>query len=127
KLIERDAGAVAALQPLRAGKKAGDVLFRLLLDPYEYSLRHVGTHLLLTELSEPAVWEALKAGRAYVAFDWLADASGFDFAAHAGPRRFEMGSRVRWEKGLSLRGRAPLPGRWKLVRDGKIVLESSGR
>jgi hypothetical protein len=127
KLIELDAGKVPVLQPMLEGKKPGDVVFRLFLDPYENSLGHVGTHLLLSELSEPAVWEALKAGRAYVAFDWLADATGFDFAASSGPRRFEMGSRCRLEKGLTLLGRAPLPGRWKLIRNGKVVAEATGR
>jgi hypothetical protein len=127
KLFELNAGLIPALQPLRQGKKAGDVLFRLQLDPYENSLRHVGTHLLLKELSEKAVWEALTAGRAFVAFDWLADATGFDFAAQSGSRRFEMGSRLPFQKGLVLRGRAPLPGRWKLVRNGKPVAESTGR
>jgi hypothetical protein len=127
KLFELDGGGIAALRPLREGKKSGDLLFRMVLDPYENSLRHVGTHLLLTELSEKGVWEALKAGRAYVAFDWLADAAGFDFAAQAGPRRFEMGSQVRLEKGLSLRGQAPLAGRWKLVRNGTMVAETTGR
>jgi hypothetical protein len=126
KLFELGAGKLPALPAAGAGQ-SGDVLFRLRLDPYECSLRHVGTHLLLTELSEPAVWDALEAGRAYVSFDWLADATGFDFAARSGPRRFEMGSRVRLEKGLTLGGRAPLPGRWKLVRNGAVVAESSGR
>jgi hypothetical protein len=127
KLFEVDAGRLPFLRPLREGKKAGEVLYRLTLDPYECSLRHVGTHLLLTELSEQFVWEALKAGRAFVAFDWLADATGFDFAARCGPRRFEMGSRPELEKGLVLRGRAPLPGRWRLVRNGAVVAESAGR
>jgi hypothetical protein len=127
KLMELDAGKVAVLQPMIEGKKVGDVVFRLFLDPYENSLRYVGTHLLLRELSEPAVWEALKAGRAYVAFDWLADATGFDFAAGSGPRRFEMGSRCRVDKGLTLSGRAPLPGHWKLIRNGKVVAEATGR
>jgi hypothetical protein len=126
-LFEVDAARYPILEPLRKEKKPGDLLFRLRLDPYEMSLRHVGTHLLLPELTEKAVWEALKAGRAYVAFDWLADATGFDFAARSGSQRFEMGSRPRQEAGLALQGRSPLPGRWKLVRDGKVVSESAGR
>src|ERR1700730_6399789 len=35
KLFELDAGLLPALGPLRKGKKPGDVLFRLCLDPYE--------------------------------------------------------------------------------------------
>jgi hypothetical protein len=127
KIFELDADLVPGLGVLRKGKKPGDVLSRMYLDPYENSLRHVGTHLLLTELSEKAVWEALTAGRAFVAFDWLADGTGFDFAARSGSRRFEMGSRLRFTKGLTLQGRAPLPGRWKLFRDGKLVAETTGR
>jgi hypothetical protein len=127
KLFEVDAGALPALQPLRQGKQIGDVLFRLQLDPYENSLRHVGTHLLLTELSRPAVWEALQAGRAFVAFDWLADSTGFDFAAQAGDRRHEMGSRLALTKDLRLHAQAPLPVKWKLIRNGKVMREAAGR
>jgi hypothetical protein len=127
KVLELDSGKLPLLSALTAGKKPGEVLFRLLLDPYENSLRHVGTHLLMTELSEKAVWDALKAGRAYVAFDWLADATGFDFSAQSGKRRFEMGSRLRWEKGIGLTGVAPLSGRWKVFRNGKGIATSVGR
>jgi hypothetical protein len=127
KLFDLDAGLLPALQPMRKGKKPGDLLFQLHLDRYEHSLKHVGTHLLLTELSEKAVWQALEAGRAFVAFDWLADAAGFDFVAVSGSRRFEMGSRLPFQKNVSLRGRAPLPGRWRLICDGKSAAELSGR
>jgi PHP domain len=126
-LFELPLAALPALQALRKDKKVGDVLFQLRLDPYEVSLRHVGTHLLLTELSRKAVWEGLEAGRAFVAFDWLADATGFDFAAVSGPRRHEMGSRLALEGGMKVRGQAPLPVKWKLLRDGAVVAESTGR
>jgi hypothetical protein len=127
KLVEIDAGAIPALQPLRQGKKPGDILFQLRLDPYENSLRHVGTHLLLTELSEKAVWDALEAGRAFVAFDWIADATGFDFAALSASRRYEMGSRPSLANDLRLQVQAPLPCQWKLIRNGKLLTEVSGR
>ena len=48
------------------------------------------------------------------AFDWLADATGFDFAAESTGKRFEMGSRLKVAPDLRLTGRAPLPARWKL-------------
>jgi hypothetical protein len=127
RLFELDAASLPALEPLRKDKEPGDVLWQLRLDPYESSLRHVGTHLLLTELSTTAVWEALEAGRAFVAFDWLADATGFDFAVRSPSEHYEMGSRPKFEPGLRVRARAPLPGRWKLLRDGKVVAEETGR
>jgi hypothetical protein len=127
KLFELDAGAIPALQPLRKNKKVGDVLFQIRLDPYENSLRHVGTHLFLTDLNTRAVWGALTAGRAFVAFDWLADATGFDFTIQSHSGRHEMGSRVPFAPGLRLRARAPLPVQWKLVRNGKLHTEAAGR
>jgi hypothetical protein len=126
-LLEVNVASLPVLEALRKDRKAGDVLFDLRMDPYESSLRHVGTHLLLTELSQKAVWEALEAGRAYVAFDWLADAAGFDLAALSGSRRHEMGSRLPLESGLKIYGQAPLPVKWKLLRDGSVVSESTGR
>jgi hypothetical protein len=126
-LIELEVATLPGSDRLRQGKQVGDVLFRLLLDPYENSLRHVGTHLLLTELTEKAVREALEVGRAFVAFDWLADSTGFDFAAVADSKRHEMGSQLAMTDGLNLRGNASLPVHWRIVRNGKVVDESTGR
>ena len=82
----------------REGKTEGDELFRLVFDPYECSLRHVGTHLLVSDFSERGVRKSLEEGRAFVAFDWLADATGFDFAAgtdcHKGTQRTQ--ARTQW-------------------------------
>ncbi len=126
-LFELDIGAIPLMQPLLKDKKIGDVVFQTRLDPYENSLRHVGTHLLLTEQNEKAVWEALEAGRAFVAFDWIADSTGFDFAAISTGHRYEMGSRPMLAKDLKIQGQAPLPGKWRLLRDGQVVFEQSGR
>jgi hypothetical protein len=114
-------------EELTKGKRVGDVLYHLQLDPYEVALRHVGTHLLLTEHSENAVREALESGRAFVAFDWLANATGFDFAAIAATKRHEMGSQPPFSRGLTLHGEAPLPVHWRLLRNGKVLEESDGR
>jgi hypothetical protein len=127
KLLELDVATIPVLQALAKGKKAGDLLFKIQLDPYERSLRHVGTHLLLPDLTEKGVWDALEQGRAFVAFDWIADASGFDFAAITPSGRQEMGSRIRMEKDVDLTGSSPLPAAWKLMRNGKPVRESTGR
>jgi hypothetical protein len=81
----------------------------------------------LTELNEQAVSEALEAGRAFVAFDWLADSTGFNFIAISGEHRYEIGSRLKITKDLKVQGQAPLPGKWKLLRDGQVVFEGLGR
>lgn len=125
-LLELDLSAVPNQDKLREGKKPGDTLFRFQLDPYEYALRHVGTHLLLREFTEAGVREALDEGRAFVAFDWIADATGFDMCATAGSDRIEMGTQLPWRAGLELQAHAPLAAHWRLIRDGSLVHETQG-
>ena len=107
--------------------KKGDVAFHLDLDPYERSFRHVCTHLFLTEQTEEAVRETLVAGRVYVSFEWIADATGFNFQATRGERTFEMGSEVPLGTGLVFHSVSPLPVRFRLIRNGKEVHSALGR
>lgn len=116
-----DAEKIVPLKLLTAGKQAGDVIFELDLDPYERSFRHVSTHLLLREVNETQVRQALADGRAYVAFDWIADPTGFVYLADTNSGRQPMGSEVAWEEGLKLRVESPLSARIKLVRNGAVV------
>ncbi len=102
------------------------MIFEFDLDPYVRSFRHVSTHLLLTEVTEAQVWQALGAGRAYVAFDWIADPTGFVFRADRDADNWPVGSEVPFAEGLHLRAEAPLSGRFKLVRNGQVVLDQSG-
>lgn len=46
------------------------------VDPYERAFKFVSTHVLAEELTEPAVLDALKRGRCYVAFELPPDAAG---------------------------------------------------
>ncbi len=126
KLAVLDPEKIPLLKPLIASKKPGDLIFELDLDPYERSFHHVSTHLLVHELTEEAVWEALKAGRAFVAFDWMADPSGFVFQAQQDDKTWPCGSQIPLAPKLRLRAEAPLAGAIKLVRDGQVVLEQSG-
>ena len=121
-----DPEKITPLKLLTNGRKAGDVIFDLDLDPYPRSFRHVSTHLLLSQVDEASVWEALASGRAYVAFDWLADPTGFVYRADAGEKHWPIGSEVTLEDGLRLRAEAPLEGRFKLIRDGEVVLDQQG-
>ena len=42
-------------------------------------LHMIAAHLLMKNQSKEATWEALKTGRAFVGFDWMANSRGFDF------------------------------------------------
>jgi len=115
---------IPILKPLLSGKKSGDKIFELALDPYPISFKHVSTHMLLSELSDSAVREALAKGRAYVAFDWLADPTGFVFQAWDQDKRFPMGSEIKFKEGLKFQIAAPLQGNIRLLREGKEVFQA---
>lgn len=109
------------LAPLLLGKKPGDKIVLMDLDPYERSFTHVSTHMFLTEQTEPAVREALQSGRTYVSFEWIADPRGFNFQAILRDQVFEMGSEIPWSEGLQFRSAANLPVRFRLMKDGKEI------
>lgn len=69
----------------------GRTLFQVQLDPYERMTRFVATHVLARELTEPAILEALRVGRAFVAFDLLAESAGFVWMWQSGQDRAVMG------------------------------------
>ena len=124
---------VAPLLKIPQEAKPGNVLLKLQLDPYRYSLRHAGTHLLVSELTQEAVWNALDEGRSFVAFDWIADSKGFDVWLEHQQTRHEIGSRLDWEflknkEDLKLVGQSPLKAKWKIYRtlaqsQGELVYE----
>ena len=65
-------------------------------------------------------------GRAFVAFDWMADATGFDFSAQSDGIRHEMGSQLKFAPGMKLTGQAPLSATWKLIRNGELISQTQG-
>lgn len=126
KLIELSTAVFGAIHKIPKDAKVGDVLFEIRLDSYENSLRHVGTHLLMSELSRESVWEALREGRGFVAFDWIADSTGFQFDMHSRGHRHDMGTHLPLTDDLVIRGQAPLAGRWKLIKDGAVCADVTG-
>jgi hypothetical protein len=102
-------------------------LYRLTKDPYSRSLRYVNTHLLAKGLDEPALVDALREGRAYIAFNMIGDARGFVYFAEASGRKAVMGETVPLADGPVLRAAAPLPGRFTVLRDGVVIHQSEGR
>jgi len=126
-LAKLDSNKNAALKLFLVGRKAGDVAFDVQLDPYVRSFRHVSTHLLMHTLDEAAVRESLAAGRAYVAFDWMCDPTGFVFQAVSGDQNRPMGADVTLTDDLTLKSEAPLNGTFKVIRNGHEIHHSRGR
>ncbi len=105
----------------------GKQLFRIDADPYERSSRFVNTHLLAKELTEPALLDALRAGRGFIAFNMLADAEGFAYVAQCDGQQVTMGEQIALAPGLKLKAEAPLPCYYTLMRNGEKVTDAEGK
>lgn len=112
-------GAIDAHQNALLGGK-------VLLDPYEVAFRNTVTHILAGELTHAALAASLREGRAYVSHDWLCDPRGFAFLAVNSLGVYEMGDTIPMAGSTRLVARAPVPARWRLIRDGKLVQEAAG-
>ncbi|UCE85881.1 MAG: hypothetical protein JSU66_16400 [Deltaproteobacteria bacterium] len=93
------------------------------IDPYALSFRFVTTHVLAASNDEIGVLSALEHGHAYVAFELLADASGFAFSATNGEVSAIQGDAVKRSPELRIEASAPLAGRIRVLRDGERVAE----
>src|SRR5260370_19545028 len=117
------------IKDMTRGRKPGDVLVRLDTDPYFRSFRNSSTHVLAPRLDERAIRAALKAGHAFVAHDWMCDATGFRFGASdsLGRQAGILGDEVPLADGLQLTAKLPLPAYVRLVRQGEDVAKSEGK
>lgn len=128
KILELNRKAAAELIPIKEDAKEGEIVFQLLLDPYENSLRHAGTYLLLPEQSQAAVWDALLHSRAYVCFDGLASGRGLQWFASSkeNQERVEIGGKVKANGGVVFSGYSPQKATWKIIHDGQQVHTATG-
>ncbi|HET6201984.1 MAG TPA: hypothetical protein VFI25_04180 [Planctomycetota bacterium] len=96
------------------------------LDPYEAVFRLVRTHLLAPALEERPILEALVAGRGFVAFDALADATGFRLRGKAGEAVAFLGETLPLTPDARLEVAVPAAGKVVFYRDGVLVAQVPG-
>ncbi|MGQ0760967.1 MAG: hypothetical protein ACT4OT_02940 [Acidobacteriota bacterium] len=97
------------------------------LDPYERSFRTVRTHVLIKKdkpLTRESLLEAISLGHCYVSFDIFGEATGFDFRLLQSNE--VMGDEAAHAQSRELIAKAPLPGRFVLLRNGLAVDQSAG-
>jgi len=103
------------------------VLFHVQMDPYDRMARYVNTHILAGELTEPAILDALRAGRVFVGFDLVADSYGFRWWASDGSNEIVMGESAALSRQTLLHARSPLPCRFTVVSNGRLAYQRDGR
>ncbi|HXK59241.1 MAG TPA: hypothetical protein PLP42_05035 [Acidobacteriota bacterium] len=106
---------------------SGHRLFRLMVDPYSESFTAVTTHVFLfpdETLSRDAVLASLVRGSVYIAFEKLADPTGFSFHAIEDGKPKPMGSTVR--PGARLVAHAPRQAEFHLIHNGEVSKTVTG-
>ena len=123
------AGSRPGIKAMTQNHKPGDVLARVDLDPYERSFWNSSTHVLAPKLDELAIRSALKAGHAYVAHDWMCEATGFRYEAldADGKSAGIMGDELKYTEGLKLSAQFPLACQTRLLRHGVLVAETAAK
>jgi hypothetical protein len=98
-------------------------IFKLMLDTYETGFNYVTNYVLADTLSVPSLSRHIKKGHLFTAFRSLGDAEGFlfysinqDDVAGCIP-----GDSITMEEVKSLNAVSPLPGQFRLIRNGKTV------
>lgn len=111
---------------IASGKEPGTVLWRWEIDLYERSYHFVNTHLLARRNDEDGLRLALETGHAYVAFDSLVTATGFDFTYRDRSAHAVMGDQVKFAPQGHLEVFSPAEALLRLKRDGQQVAEARG-
>jgi hypothetical protein len=116
----------AGVAELTRGHKAGELIAKLDFDIYERSMMYVNTHILAAKLDEATVRDALKRGHAYVAHDWLCEATGFAFIAEGKAKQRVMGDEIKLAEAMKLKVATPAVCTLKLIHNGNVVQTIQG-
>jgi hypothetical protein len=106
----------------------GQKLLSLMVDPYARSLRFVSNRLVDPKdgpLTSERVIDLIGRGSSYIAFEQIADPTGFSFHAEYQGKPHPMGSTVGREAKLVLQ--SPIPARFRVFRSGALDQELEGR
>jgi hypothetical protein len=96
--------------------------------PYEYHFRAINTHLLIDEplsgdltKDRALVMQALKRGRAFIAYDYPASGRGFNFSAHGYGQSAMMGEEISAERGITIQVKLPRLAECRLICNGRMI------
>lgn len=97
--------------------------FKMELDTYFHSFNFVNTHIFGDTLSARALKNELVKGHAYISFESLAEADGFQFFTtnKSGTVNAIMGDSVSISDIEQIRSVSPFPARFELFKDGKLI------
>jgi len=97
--------------------------------PYEHCFKAVRTHMFTShpfngelEHDKRLVYEALKHGNCFIAYDAIGDTFGFRFTAKSGKEVASMGQDISLVDGVEFEVSSPLPADLRLLKDGQVIV-----
>ncbi|HJX39421.1 MAG TPA: CehA/McbA family metallohydrolase [Anaerolineae bacterium] len=130
-LSRRKTAAIAGTDAHSATYSIGPLRRAVL--PYEDCLRAVRTHILTPEPLTGAldhdrrmVYQALREGKSFVAYDAIGDATGFSFQARSGESVAGMGEDLRLSGEVTFKVSSPLQAELRLSWNGQTVAQRKG-
>ena len=103
-------------------------VFKFMLDTYKSGFNYITNYVLADTLTRSSLARHIKKGHLYTAFKSLGDAKGFIYFSRNSENGISaiLGDSVQFNQASSLHAVSPLPGRFRLIHDGKTVDFTSG-
>lgn len=100
--------------------------FKFEVDTYFHSFNFVNTHVFSDSLSSRNIIDHLLKGHAFISFENLAAASGFQFVAQDNNQKTVgiMGDSIAIDQVAQFKALSPFPVAFKLVKDGQAIEKS---
>ena len=97
--------------------------FKLEIDTYFHSFNFVNTHVFCDTFSNINIKDNLVAGHAFIAFESLADAKGFQYFSTNSSHDVNaiMGDSISVKSLHKLKVASPFPVQFKLIKDGDLI------
>ncbi len=102
--------------------------------PYDVCFKAARTHILTPqpfsrelEHDKKLVYQALKQGNCFAAYDAIGDASGFRFRAQASGEAAGMGEDISLGERVEFEISSPVPASLHLLRDGRVIERKRGK
>jgi hypothetical protein len=98
-------------------------VFKLMIDTYNEGFNYITNYVLADRLSTASLSDHIKKGHVYTAFKSLGDAKGFLFWSNNANNEISgiLGDSVQTSQAVSFHAVSPLPGRFRLIHNGKPV------
>jgi hypothetical protein len=103
--------------------------FKWELDTYFHSFNFVNNHVFTSALSSKEIKEGIERGNAFVVFESLAKGEGFQYYALNDQNEPAgiLGDSISVQVVDQLKVLSPFPARYRMIRDGELVLETEER